>query len=190
MQNYHQDHGRFPPSAVYSPDGRPLYSWRVLILPYPEHKDLYDQFDRNEAWDSPYNRDLLARRPFVYAPLEIIMADPILTCSQVFVGEGTAFEGRQGTTLADFPDGPARTLLVVEAAEPVPWTKPIDLPFIAGAQLPPIGSVLTESFQGAGFGRRNEKWFEFAKPKLKAPFNEPGGGGRLSRETVRCGGAW
>ena len=143
LDNYHHDHGRFPPSAVYSPDGRPLYSWRVLILPYLEQKDLYDEFDLNEAWDSPHNRELLARRPAVYDSVGIA-TEPTLTYSQVFVGEGAAFEGRQGTTLADFPDGPERTLLVVEAADPVPWTKPIDLPFMAGTQLPPLGG----RFQG------------------------------------------
>jgi len=89
-------------------------SWRVLILPYLEQKDLDDEFDRNESWDSPHNLKLLARRPSVYDSVRI-SADPTLTYSQVFVGKGAAFEGRQGVTLADFPDGPDRTLLVVEA---------------------------------------------------------------------------
>ena len=43
----------------------------------------------------------------------------------MFIGEGAAFEGRQGTTLVDFADGRERTLLVVEAADRVPWTKPV-----------------------------------------------------------------
>jgi Protein of unknown function (DUF1559) len=140
LDNYHHDHGRFPPSVVYSPDGRALYSWRVVILPYLEQKDLYDKFDLNEVWDSPHNRELLARRPAVYDPVGIA-ADPTLTYSQVFNGEGTAFESREGTTLGDFPDGPERTVLVVEAAEPVPWTQPIDLPYTAGAPLPPLGGI-------------------------------------------------
>jgi len=151
LENYHQDHGRFPPSAVYSPDGRALYSWRVLILPYLEQKSLYDEFDLNGAWDSPHNRELLARRPAVYDPVGI-STDPTLTYSQVFVGEGAAFEGRTGTTLADFPDGPERTLLVVEAAEPVPWTKPIDLPYMAGAPLPPVGGVFKGGSWPFGIG--------------------------------------
>jgi hypothetical protein len=143
LENCHHDHGRFPPSAVYSPDGRPLYSWRVLILPYVDQKDLYDDFDLHEAWDSPHNRELLARRPAVYDPVGIA-TDPTLTYSQVFVGRGAAFEGRHGTTLADFPDGPERTLVVVEAGAPVPWTKPIDLTCTAGTQLPPLGGVFKD----------------------------------------------
>ena len=144
LENYRQDHGRFPPSAVYSPDGRPLYSWRVLILPYLEQKELYDEFERNEAWDSPHNVKLLARRPAVYDPVGFIIAESTVTYSQVFVGEGAAFEGREGLTLADFTDGPDRTLLVVEAADPVPWTQPIDLPYAAGAPLPPLGGVFKD----------------------------------------------
>src|SRR5687768_11506472 len=34
LHNYHSSHGRFPPAAVHGADGKPLYSWRVLILPY------------------------------------------------------------------------------------------------------------------------------------------------------------
>jgi prepilin-type processing-associated H-X9-DG protein len=140
LRSYHEDHGRFPPAVIYSPEGRPLYSWRVLILPYLEQKDLYDKFDLNAPWDSPGNRELLAKRPWVYEPVGIA-TEPSLTFDQVFIGTGTAFEGPRGVTLDDFPDGPERTLLVVEAAEPVPWTKPIDLPYMAVAQLPQLGGV-------------------------------------------------
>ena len=76
LRSYHQDQGRFPPAVVYSPEGRPLYSWRVLILPYLEQKDLYDEFDLNEAWDSPHNRELLAKRPAVYGPVGIVIEPP------------------------------------------------------------------------------------------------------------------
>ncbi len=136
LDHYHDAHGRFPPSVVYSPDGRPLYSWRVLILPYLDQKDLYE----SSIWMKPgialTIRDLLARRPAVYDPTGI-RTEPTLTYFQVFVGEGAAFEGRQGTKLADFPDGPERTILVVEAANPVPWTQPIDLSYVAGEPTPP-----------------------------------------------------
>ena len=61
------------------------------------------------------------------------------TLDQVFTGAGTAFDGPKGTALDDFPDGPDKTLMVVEAAEAVPWTKAIDLPYMAVAQLPQLG---------------------------------------------------
>src|SRR6266545_1941530 len=36
MHNYNDTHGRLPPAVVYGADGEPLYSWRVLLLPYME----------------------------------------------------------------------------------------------------------------------------------------------------------
>jgi prepilin-type processing-associated H-X9-DG protein len=109
-----------------------------------EQKDLYDKFDLNEAWDGPHNRELLAQRPYFYGPVGIDV-EPTLTFDQVFIGVGAAFEGRQGATLQDFPDGLAKTLMVVEAGDPVPWTKPIDLPYMEVAQLPPLGGVFKAS---------------------------------------------
>ena len=35
MHNYHRAYGTFPPAYSKSPDGKPLLSWRVHILPYP-----------------------------------------------------------------------------------------------------------------------------------------------------------
>jgi len=36
LHNYHDANGRFPPAFVVDKAGKPLYSWRVLILPYIE----------------------------------------------------------------------------------------------------------------------------------------------------------
>jgi hypothetical protein len=63
----------------------------------------------------------------------------------VFVGPGTAFEHDGLRLPADFPDGTSNTLLVVEAATPVPWTQPIDLQFQPDLPLPPLGASLPES---------------------------------------------
>src|SRR5262249_25696015 len=56
MHNSHGTNRHFPAQAVYSPDGKPLLSWRVLILPYIEHDDLYKQFHLDEPWDSAHNK--------------------------------------------------------------------------------------------------------------------------------------
>ena len=41
----------------------------------------------------------------------------------------------------DFPDGTSYTILLVEAGEPVPWTKPIDLPYDPEKPLPKLGGM-------------------------------------------------
>jgi hypothetical protein len=68
MVNYHDAHGRLPPAVVYGKDGKPLYSWRVLLLPYLDEQELYQQFQLDEPWDSPHNLQLLPRMPGFYAP--------------------------------------------------------------------------------------------------------------------------
>jgi len=144
MHNYHDSFGRFPPAVVYSPEGRPLYSWRVVILPYIEQQPLYERFHLNEPWDSPHNLTLLEKRPGVYDPLRREI-DRTMTLAQVFNGPGTAFENRGGEPpktpedASNFPDGTGKTLLVVEAAEPVAWSRPIDLPYSPVGQISPLG---------------------------------------------------
>jgi hypothetical protein len=60
-------------------------------------------------------------------PAEV--APPGTTRIQVYVGPGTPFEGPNGRAIAEFTTGLGRTILLVEGPEPVPWTKPMDLPF-------------------------------------------------------------
>src|SRR5262249_57243764 len=98
MHNYQDDHGQLPPAVVYGPDGTPLYSWRVLILPYIEEQDLYKQFHLDEPWDSPHNLTLLERMPSTYkAPgRKAGLMPPGHTVCHVFVGKGAAFEGCEG----------------------------------------------------------------------------------------------
>lgn len=140
MHDYHQQHGRFPPAALCSDDGTPLLSWRVLLLPYLEQNHLFHKFKLNEPWDSPNNIALLRAMPQVYAPLP---GDPPLppytTALQVFVGKGTAFEGPTGLRLGDFPR-PSYTILIAEAKNPVPWTKPADLVYDGRRAIPPLGA--------------------------------------------------
>src|SRR5262249_33240484 len=67
FHNYHDAYKIFPPAVVYSPKGEPLYSWRVLILPYIEEMALYNEFHLDEPWDSAHNIRLLDRMPKFYA---------------------------------------------------------------------------------------------------------------------------
>lgn len=150
MLNYEDQHGRLPPAVVYGPSGEPLYSWRVVILPFMEQQELYQQFHLDEPWDSPHNQQLLARMPASYAPPpgKRKKVPAYHTICKVFVGKGAAFEGREGLRrAADFPDGTSDTLLVVEAGEPVPWTKPEDLPFDPQGPLPDLRCLFKDGFR-------------------------------------------
>jgi len=140
MHNYHDAHGHFPPAAIYSKDGKPLLSWRVLLLPYLEQENLYKQFKLDEPWDSAHNKALLKANPKVFGLVDG------KTHYRVFTGEGTVFKGKEGMRLQTITDGASNTILIVEASEAVPWTKPEELPYDAKKALPKLGSVGKDGF--------------------------------------------
>ena len=147
LHNYHDTYHRFPPAAIYSKDGQPLLSWRVIILPFIEQDRLYDQFHLDEPWDSDHNRKLLAQMPKTYESWGDAETEPYTTFFQAFVGQGTVFEGRKGIKLDEIIDGTSHTLLVIEAGKAVPWTKPADIPFDANHSIPHLGGMFQERFR-------------------------------------------
>jgi RNA polymerase sigma factor (sigma-70 family) len=146
FHSYHDTHQKFPAAAIPDKDGKPLLSWRVAILPWLEQHDLYRSFKLDEPWDSPHNKKLLAQMPAVYAPVKGPDREKGLTFYQVFVGKGTVFEGNTGIRLLDIRDGTSNTILAVEAANAVPWTKPEDLPYSADKPLPKLGGMFKGGF--------------------------------------------
>ncbi len=146
MHNYHDTYRHLPGPAIYSKDGKPLLSWRVAILPFVEQLELYKQFKLHEPWDSPHNKKLLEKMPKLYEPVRGQTKQPYTTYYQVFVGPGTAFEAGKKLGLRDFPDGTSNTILIVEAGEPVPWTKPADLPYNPQKDLPKLGGLFDGDF--------------------------------------------
>src|SRR5271157_2215344 len=59
LHRYHQANGCFPPAYIADKNGKPMHSWRVLILPYMEYDTLYRRLDLTQPWDAPKNKDLL-----------------------------------------------------------------------------------------------------------------------------------
>jgi hypothetical protein len=128
LHNYHDQNGIFPAAAIVDKKGKALLSWRVAILPFIEQENLYRQFKLDEPWDSEHNKKLIDKMPRTYAlPYDATKVGQ--TNYRVFVGNNAAFDLVQGLRIAQFTDGTSNTLLVVEAAEGVPWTKPDELEF-------------------------------------------------------------
>ncbi|HEV3418374.1 MAG TPA: DUF1559 domain-containing protein, partial [Pirellulales bacterium] len=130
MHSYSDAQGHFPAAAICDPQGKPLLSWRVAILPYLGQQNLYKQFQLDQTWDSLANKRLLPRMPAVYrSPFGKPLGEFNRTTMLVPVGTKFAFFGQHGRKLADFTDGLSQTILVVEAApdRAVQWTKPDDL---------------------------------------------------------------
>ncbi len=156
MANYEATTNGFPAGAIYSKEGKPLLSWRVAILPYIEQEPLYNQFHLDEAWDSPHNKPLLAKMPRTYAaPGSEAKTD--LTYYRIFHRKDPTVGGREefsplftGNLRCKFSSisrGTFNTILVVEAADAVPWTKPDELTFpVSGAVEPLLGGIFKDRF--------------------------------------------
>jgi hypothetical protein len=143
MHNHQDQFGHLPdpyPDAKRGPV-RSQLSWRVQLLPFLEQDQLYRQFHHNEPWDSPHNKSLLTRMPLVFAhPKHPEATAQGLTYYRVFTGPQTPFPpGRQSRFPVDFPDGSSNTILVIEAGDPVPWTKPDELTYDPNKPLPKLG---------------------------------------------------
>jgi prepilin-type processing-associated H-X9-DG protein len=180
MHNSESANGAFPAAAIYDKNDKPLLSWRVAILPYVEHQELYDAFHLDEPWDSAHNKKLLDKMPAIYMipptdgkePKE----KPTKTHYRVFHGKMAAFEGTTGLKVGDFTDGTSNTIMVVEAEEAVPWTKPEELPFDPKKDLPKLGLKDAEKFN-AGFADGSVRVLDkkIDKDTLKAYITRNGG---------------
>lgn len=174
---YSDAHRCFPPYRIFHNDGRgklePVdLSWRVALLPHIGEEKLYRRFKLTEPWDSPTNIALLAEMPKVYALLPE-EKEKGLTRYRIFVGEGLVFQPNASHARPIQADGAKNTIMVVEAAEAVPWTKPeelfleldkVDLPpakfkermeaiqqALAKARLPKLGGAYRGGFHVVNF---------------------------------------
>lgn len=66
LRAYRSDYGVFPPISTLDTEGRPLHSWRVLILPYLGEKVLYDRIVLSQPWDGPVHQALHTQCPKIY----------------------------------------------------------------------------------------------------------------------------
>jgi hypothetical protein len=121
--------GQMPGCVKYSADGKPLWSWRVELLPYLEEGEMYKQLKQDEPWNGPHNSKVLARMPQVFQ----MPGEPAnnTTCYQVFEGAGAVFDARLrfGPRFpASFNQkGTSNVILIAESATPVPWAAPGDI---------------------------------------------------------------
>jgi hypothetical protein len=174
LQLYADCNGAFPSPVVRGPKGRPLYSWRVLILPYLDQEALYGAFKLDEPWDSPNNRRLAGHGSRVFRCLSDPGAEGTTSYLAV-VGPGSAFAaGGRGRALPSpwFSETPS---IVEVAGARVVWSEPRELDAAQLAEL--IRAGHRDHPHGGIHG-----WFFPGEVKLlgpPSPDSDRSGSGRL-----------
>jgi len=133
LHEYHDDYGCFPPAYIADESGRPMHSWRVLILPYLDDQDLYEAYRFDETWDGPNNRKL-HDVPLNYGAFRCPTEDDVVPLSDTnylaVVGAETMWPGDRGISIPDVKDGTSTTIFVVEVHNSgIHWMEPRDLDF-------------------------------------------------------------
>jgi prepilin-type processing-associated H-X9-DG protein len=130
MLQYESTYGCFPPAYIADKRGKPIHSWRILLLPHLGHQDLYDRYRFDEPWDSPRNRRIsdLAIGLF-QCPAQPASKQPI-TSYMMVVGPHTISSGHESRKITEITDGLKDTIMLVEVADStIWWAEPEDLRF-------------------------------------------------------------
>ncbi len=135
LQNYADAYGCFPPAYLTDENGKPMHSWRVLILPFLAQQALYDQYDFNEPWNGPHNSLLAKPMPSIFRCPSGTANKGATTNYVAIVGPETMWQADHGAKFSEIKDGTPMTIAVVEAAgAKINWMEPRDLPFSAVLQ--------------------------------------------------------
>jgi prepilin-type processing-associated H-X9-DG protein len=127
LYNYEQAYKALPPAYTADANGRPLHSWRTLILPYLEQEPLYRTIDLSKPWNDPANAKALETDPPIFRCPASLGPQNTTTYLAIAAPDGCFIPGAS-RRLADIKDAHGSTLMVIEAGEgnAVPWMAPVD----------------------------------------------------------------
>ena len=149
LNAYSDRYGTYPTPVVVDSNGAPLYSWRVLILPFMGYEDLYKRFELSQPWNSATNQNLLREMPVEFASPN--SPDAIGTNETNYVlitGPGTLFTAAGPMSRSKVEKN---TLLVVETTNSTAWSEAGDIDVNRGLRvgnksMVEIGGLHQESF--------------------------------------------
>ncbi|MCL2119339.1 MAG: von Willebrand factor type A domain-containing protein, partial [Planctomycetaceae bacterium] len=125
LHSYHDQYRCFPPAITADENGKPLHSWRVLLLPYIENRELFESIRLDEPWDSDYNKQFHDRMPSVYRCPSVPEGKTGMTGYSVVVGkESYSNVPNAVQSFGMIMDGTSNTIAVVERKTPVCWMDP------------------------------------------------------------------
>ncbi|MDR1486297.1 MAG: DUF1559 domain-containing protein [Planctomycetaceae bacterium] len=122
MDKYREVYHSFPPSFTTDKSGKPMHSWRALILPYLDITSV--RYNYEEPWDSPYNRKFHDKMPSVFCcpftpkPMRKSTPSYAMITGKNTIGEGQDKIIRYSTTI----------LLIEVKNANFNWLEPVDIP--------------------------------------------------------------
>lgn len=148
MHNYHDYLKSFPAAHGRNRSGHQV-SWRIHILPFAEQENLYDEYDQDQAWDSPANTRVARQDTYFYqCPSNWIVKDReerYFSAYSIPTGPDTFFGEFENPRLKDATWGSSNTIMVVEACgQEIVWTEPRDV----NLETDPIGTNLAGHYRG------------------------------------------
>jgi len=129
--NYESQHDHLPSPVEIDENGRPVHSWRALLLPYLAESPTYDSYNMDEPWNGPQNAMLSNLIPDVYRCPGDSGGLPGARTSQtsyvMLVGPGTPFAGSVPPRSSELSNW-SETILVVELHNSgINWLEPRDI---------------------------------------------------------------
>src|ERR1700683_5256410 len=170
LHNYHDVYGCFPPAYIADKQGRPMHSWRVLLLQYLEFAPIYAQYRFDESWNGPHNRELTSLNLKLFrCPAEKSSDNDGETNYLVVVGPKTVFPGETCVRISEISAGTADTILVAEVANSgIKWGEPRDLSLTEA-----VRGINPKSGLGISSPHEGGAWCAFADDSVRFMPNEP-----------------
>jgi prepilin-type N-terminal cleavage/methylation domain-containing protein len=127
LHNYESEQDALPPAYTVDAEGRPLHSWRTLILPYLEQGPLYRTIDLSKPWNDPANAQARETSLPVFQCPEAVGPRNTTTYLAIAAPDGCLIPERS-RRLAEITDDHELTPIVIEAGaeHAVPWMAPVD----------------------------------------------------------------
>ncbi|TWT88479.1 hypothetical protein Mal64_19620 [Pseudobythopirellula maris] len=178
---FREEKRHFPRYAVRDKTGVSLLSWRIELLPYLGHQQLYDQFDLSQPWYAPVNKRLLKHIPAVYqSPAHFDEQ----TCYRIPIGNRTIYQKRRSVPPGLVEDGMSNTVMLVETDDAVPWTAPTEYEFDGDHPAKGLGSLRAgEIYVAWANGMVGSVPVDAPEDSLRAMYT-PDGGERFSSAAI------
>lgn len=127
IHNYHSHYGQFPPAYTVNAEGKPLHSWRTLLLPFIERPDIYDQIKLDEPWDSPDNFAVFEDLSIKLYQCQSCPENEHRTNYVMVIGPKCVSDGPHSRSLKEMVGEGSDTIHVIETTLPIRWYEPRDV---------------------------------------------------------------